>query len=87
MVSEYEVVKASNREEAALLCKWHVNQLARCYKLMVVANSDGTWTVSPMWKALPDSTVNDGRAHGDYARTEQRAIEEGCSAEDTDQAS
>ena len=47
MAIPYEVIKAKTPQEAVDGSKWSIGCLARCVAINAIANSDGTWTVTP----------------------------------------
>jgi len=45
----YEVTKAKDRVEALAACKWKIGDLAEVVAIKALPNSDGTYTVYPMF--------------------------------------
>ena len=47
---QYEVVKAKTHNEAIEKGEWQPGVMAECIEVKAIANSDGTYTLIPMFK-------------------------------------
>ena len=55
----YDVVKARSREEAVANCAWSVGDLAVVVEIVAMGNTDGTYTMYPLFGRVDEDEKQD----------------------------